>query len=128
MGKAGRHPRGYSDFSMLNSAGEKQKKTGKRFLSKKEGFHGFGLRRAEAILEERGGWCKYCSREAMRSWSVRRTEDIMNSGRRRQSIMKSKDRFRFGLKFSEDYSMIEAIFYIIRCINRTCKAHTDREN
>lgn len=50
-------------FSMLNSAGEKQKKTGKLFHSQKEGFHGFGLRRAESILEERGGWCKYNSED-----------------------------------------------------------------
>ena len=50
-------------FSMLNSAGEKKQKTGKFFLSPKRGFHGFGLRRAEAILEEHGGWCKYNSEE-----------------------------------------------------------------
>lgn len=50
-------------FSMLNSAGEKKQKTGKFFLSRKQGFHGFGLRRAEAILEEHGGWCKYNSEE-----------------------------------------------------------------
>lgn len=48
-------------FSMLNSAGEKQSKTGKLFASVKKGAHGFGLRRAEAILEEHGGWCKYNS-------------------------------------------------------------------
>lgn len=48
-------------FSMLNSAGEKQSKTGKLFASAKRGAHGFGLRRAEAILEEHGGWCKYNS-------------------------------------------------------------------
>ena len=48
-------------FSMLNSAGEKQSKTGKLFHSVKKGAHGFGLRRAEAILEEHGGWCKYNS-------------------------------------------------------------------
>ncbi len=50
-------------FSMLNSAGEKKQKTGKFFLSPKRGFHGFGLRREEAILEEHGGWCKYNSEE-----------------------------------------------------------------
>ena len=48
-------------FAMLNSAGEKQKKRGSLFFTKKDGMHGFGLRRAEAILEEHGGWCKYNS-------------------------------------------------------------------
>lgn len=48
-------------FSMLNSAGEKKKKTGGLFSSSKDGLHGFGLRRAEAILEAHGGWCKYNS-------------------------------------------------------------------
>lgn len=48
-------------FSMLNSAGEKKTKMGGLFSSHKEGMHGFGLRRAEAILEEHGGWCKYNS-------------------------------------------------------------------
>ena len=50
-------------FSMLNSAGKKQKKIGTRFATKKAGVHGFGLRRAEAILEEHGGWCKYNSED-----------------------------------------------------------------
>ena len=50
-------------FSMLNSAGKKQKKIGTRFASGKAGIHGFGLRRAEAILEEKGGWCKYNSED-----------------------------------------------------------------
>ena len=50
-------------ISMLNSAGAKKQKTGKFFLSRKKGFHGFGLRRAEAILEGHGGWCKYNSEE-----------------------------------------------------------------
>lgn len=48
-------------FSMINSAGEKRKKTGGRFSSNKKGLHGFGLRRAEGILEDHGGWCKYNS-------------------------------------------------------------------
>lgn len=48
-------------FSMLNSAGEKKKKTGGLFFTSKEGLHGFGLRRVEAILNEHGGWCKYNS-------------------------------------------------------------------
>ena len=48
-------------FSMLNSAGKKQKKIGTRFATKKTGIHGFGLRRAEAILQEKGGWCQYNS-------------------------------------------------------------------
>ena len=50
-------------FSMLNSSGAKRQKKGTRFLSGKEGFHGFGLRRAETILKEHGGWCKYNSEE-----------------------------------------------------------------
>lgn len=50
-------------FSMLNSAGEKKQKNGTLFSSHKEGVHGFGLRRAEAILEEHGGWCKYNSED-----------------------------------------------------------------
>ena len=50
-------------FSMLNSAGKKQKKIGTRFATKKAGVHGFGLRRAESILEEHGGWCKYNSED-----------------------------------------------------------------
>ena len=48
-------------FSMLNSAGEKQKKLGTLFSTKKDGVHGFGLRRAESIIESHGGWCKYNS-------------------------------------------------------------------
>jgi sensor histidine kinase regulating citrate/malate metabolism len=50
-------------FSMLNSAGKKKEKTGSLFSSHKKGFHGFGLRRAESILTERGGWCKYNSED-----------------------------------------------------------------
>lgn len=50
-------------FSMLNSASEKKKKKGTLFLSNKDGIHGFGLRRAETILEEHGGWCKYNSED-----------------------------------------------------------------
>ncbi len=50
-------------FSMLNSAGAKLSKKGSLFSSRKEGFHGFGLRRAEALLKEHGGWCKYNSEE-----------------------------------------------------------------
>lgn len=48
-------------FSMLNSAGEKKSKIGGLFASYKSGIHGFGLRRAEAIINEHGGWCKYNS-------------------------------------------------------------------
>lgn len=48
-------------FSMLNTAGTKQKKTGSLFATHKDGVHGFGLRRAEAILEQHGGWVKYNS-------------------------------------------------------------------
>ncbi len=50
-------------FSMLNAAGEKKKKTGSLFVTHKDGVHGFGLRRAEAILEEHGGWVKYNSED-----------------------------------------------------------------
>lgn len=50
-------------FSMLNSAGKKQKKVGTRFSTRKKGFHGLGLYRAEAILAEHGGWCKYNSED-----------------------------------------------------------------
>lgn len=50
-------------FSMLNSAGEKQKKRGTLFSSRKSGIHGFGLRRAESILEKHDGWCKYNSED-----------------------------------------------------------------
>lgn len=50
-------------FSMLNASGGKLEKKGGLFASCKKGIHGFGLRRAEAILEEHGGWCKYNSEE-----------------------------------------------------------------
>ena len=50
-------------FSMVNSAGEKKEKRGSLFTSHKNGAHGFGLRRAEAILEDHGGWCKYNSED-----------------------------------------------------------------
>lgn len=50
-------------FSMLNSSGEKRQKVGSLFQTHKSGAHGFGLRRAEAILEEHGGWCKYNSED-----------------------------------------------------------------
>ena len=50
-------------FSMLNSSGDKLKKNGSLFNSKKGGFHGFGLRRAESIIEKHGGWIKYNSED-----------------------------------------------------------------
>lgn len=50
-------------FSMLNAAGAKKKKAGSLFATHKDGVHGFGLRRAEAILEEHGGWVKYNSED-----------------------------------------------------------------
>ncbi len=50
-------------FSMLNSSGKKEQKKGTLFASHKKGLHGFGLRRAEAILKEHGGWCKYNSED-----------------------------------------------------------------
>ena len=36
---------------------------GSLFATHKDGVHGFGLRRAEAILEEHGGWVKYNSED-----------------------------------------------------------------
>lgn len=50
-------------FSMLNAAGAKKKKTGSLFVTHKDGVHGFGLRRVEAILKEHGGWVKYNSED-----------------------------------------------------------------
>ena len=50
-------------FSMLNSSGDKLKKDGSLFNSKKGGFHGFGLRRTESIIEKHGGWIKYNSED-----------------------------------------------------------------
>ena len=50
-------------FSMLNASGAKRKKTGSLFATHKDGVHGFGLRHAEAILEEHGGWVKYNSED-----------------------------------------------------------------
>ena len=50
-------------FSMLNSSGDKLKKDGRLFNSKKGGFHGFGLRRTENIIEKHGGWIKYNSED-----------------------------------------------------------------
>ena len=50
-------------FSMLNSAGAKLKKTGALFGTSKSDAHGFGLRRAEAIIKEHSGWVKYNSEE-----------------------------------------------------------------
>ena len=50
-------------FSMLNTAGEKQKKQGSLFATGKPGAHGFGLKRAEALLQRHGGWVKYNSED-----------------------------------------------------------------
>ena len=50
-------------FCMLNSSGAKKEKVGKLFVSHKDGLHGFGLHRAEIILEKHGGWCKYNSED-----------------------------------------------------------------
>ncbi len=50
-------------FSMMNAAGGKLEKRGGRFASKKAGLHGFGLRRAENIIETHGGWIKYNSED-----------------------------------------------------------------
>lgn len=50
-------------FSLLNSSGPKLAKKGSLFSSRKKGFHGLGLRRAESILEAHGGWCRYNSED-----------------------------------------------------------------
>lgn len=50
-------------FSMMNAAGKKQEKRAGLFSSKKAGIHGFGLRRAENIIETHGGWVKYNSED-----------------------------------------------------------------
>ncbi len=50
-------------FHMMNSAGEKKIKQGGLFGSDKNGLHGFGLRRAMAIIEENGGWSKFNSED-----------------------------------------------------------------
>ena len=50
-------------FSMLNSAAEKHIKRGSLFRTRKAGLHGFGLKRAQSIIEEHGGWIKYNSED-----------------------------------------------------------------
>lgn len=50
-------------FSMLNAAGAKQEKLGNLFKTGKSGAHGFGLKRAEAIIKDHGGWVKYNSED-----------------------------------------------------------------
>ncbi len=50
-------------FYMLNSAGKKKVKIGSLFQTSKTGFHGFGLHRAETILQSHGGWVKYNSED-----------------------------------------------------------------
>lgn len=50
-------------FSMLNSSGKKLIKKDGLFASSKDGFHGFGLKRAKAIIEDHGGWIKYNSED-----------------------------------------------------------------
>ncbi len=50
-------------FSMLNSSGRKLQKQNGLFATSKSGLHGFGLKRARAIIEDRGGWIKYNSEE-----------------------------------------------------------------
>lgn len=50
-------------FHMLNSAGKKKRKRGSLFFTSKAGIHGFGLYRAQAILKEHGGWCKFNSED-----------------------------------------------------------------
>ncbi len=50
-------------FHMMNSSGKKKSTSGGLFKSDKHGLHGFGLRRALAVIEECGGWCKFNSEE-----------------------------------------------------------------
>lgn len=50
-------------FSMLNSAGKKLTKKNGLFTTSKGGLHGFGLKRAKAIIEDHGGWIKYNSED-----------------------------------------------------------------
>ena len=50
-------------FYMLNAAGKKKVKVGSLFKTAKVGAHGFGLHRAEAILEAHGGWVKFNSED-----------------------------------------------------------------
>ena len=50
-------------FYMLNSAGAKKQKLGSLFRTSKGSAHGFGLHRAENVLNEHGGWVKYNSED-----------------------------------------------------------------
>ena len=50
-------------FYLLNAAGSRKTKIGSLFRTGKSGAHGFGLHRAEAILEQHGGWVKYNSED-----------------------------------------------------------------
>ena len=50
-------------FSMLNAAGAKREKVDGLFKTGKSGAHGFGLKRAEAIIKDHGGWVKYNSED-----------------------------------------------------------------
>ena len=50
-------------FYLLNAAGKKKPTLGSLFKTGKTGAHGFGLHRAETILEKHGGWVKYNSEE-----------------------------------------------------------------
>ncbi len=50
-------------FHMMNAAGNKKQKQGKLFGSDKRGLHGFGLGRAQTVIEENGGWCKFNSED-----------------------------------------------------------------
>ena len=50
-------------FYLLNAAGKKKPKLGSLSKTGKTGAHGFGLHRAETILEKHGGWVKYNSEE-----------------------------------------------------------------
>ena len=50
-------------FHMMNSAGKKKPKLGRLFRSGKDGLHGFGLHRAESVVDAHGGWVKYNSED-----------------------------------------------------------------
>lgn len=53
-------------FSMMNAAAPgKLIKQGSLFKSKKSGLHGFGLHRAENIIETHGGWVKFNSEDGV---------------------------------------------------------------
>ncbi len=50
-------------FSLTNSSGPKLKKHGRLFGSSKDSLHGFGLKRAEEVVNNLGGWIKFNSED-----------------------------------------------------------------